>query len=129
MKHKVFVYGTLKEGYNNWKNYLQGKATKITTAKTIEPFWLVNCGYPYMIRRHHVGNPRPVLGEIWEVDDAVLEALDGLEGVEWGHYQRERLDVEGDDGETYEVNAYTHDGNCHNLQLCAVYNDGYIWST
>ena len=128
MKHKVFVYGTLKKGYGNHKYFLKGKSSFVGMAHTVEPFWLVDIGFPYMIRRHHEKQPLPVVGEIYETDEQTMKKLDHLEGVDCGHYTREKIDVRDENGELIEVNAYIHVGNCHNLPLCEEVEGNYVWS-
>lgn len=82
---RVFVYGTLKTGGENHR-YLAGQRL-LGAASTTEGYTLFSLGdYPGMVRSGGPG--RQVLGELWEVDDACLRALDELEGVAEGLYER-----------------------------------------
>lgn len=71
MKHKVFVYGTLKFGYCN-HYLLQGKIPQSAIAPHIQ----LHAGpdYPFAIRGQ--GNAH---GEVYEIDEITLQALDRLE--------------------------------------------------
>lgn len=71
MKHKVFVYGTLKKGYCN-HYILLGKTPQSATAYNIQLHTGVE--YPFAIRGQGT-----VHGEVYEVDDEILRALDQLE--------------------------------------------------
>ncbi len=82
---RVFVYGTLKRGCLN-HHYLAGQKF-IGETRTAPGYTLYALGdYPGMVRStdasHHV------LGEVWTVDAACLAALDELEGVNEGLYER-----------------------------------------
>ncbi|HVZ65866.1 MAG TPA: gamma-glutamylcyclotransferase family protein [Lacunisphaera sp.] len=81
----VFVYGTLKTGFEN-HHFLAGQRL-LGAANTVEGYTLFSLGdYPGMVRSSEPG--RQVLGELWEVDDACLAALDELEGVAEGLFAR-----------------------------------------
>lgn len=71
MKHKVFVYGTLKKGYCN-HYLLLGQTPQKATAPNIQ----LHTGndYPFAIRGQGT-----VHGEVYEIDDEILRALDQLE--------------------------------------------------
>lgn len=71
MKHKVFVYGTLKKGCCNHYPLL-GKTPQQAVARNIR----LHTGpdYPFAIR-----GQGSVHGEVYEVDDEILRALDQLE--------------------------------------------------
>eukprot|EP00931_Biecheleriopsis_adriatica_P121198 TRINITY_DN96292_c0_g1_i1.p1 TRINITY_DN96292_c0_g1~~TRINITY_DN96292_c0_g1_i1.p1 ORF type:complete len:322 (-),score=53.29 TRINITY_DN96292_c0_g1_i1:292-1257(-) len=104
MSHTVFVYGTLKRGFTNYLRYLgvaerHGKALFVGGAETREAF-------PMVIRPKHIPPPSagPVLmdrpgvghriqGEVFQLDDNTLEALDILEGVRNGFYYKRKVDV------------------------------------
>jgi len=84
MKHKVFVYGTLKAGYCN-HYLLQGKIAQPAIALQIQ----LHAGpdYPFAIRGQ--GNAH---GEVYEIDEITLQALDQLE-QEHDDYYRELTPV------------------------------------
>ncbi|HVT71595.1 MAG TPA: gamma-glutamylcyclotransferase family protein [Lacunisphaera sp.] len=82
---RIFAYGTLKAGFENHR-YLAGQRL-LGAAGTAEGFTLYSLGdYPGMVRSGEPG--RMVHGELWEVDDTCLAALDELEGVAEGLYAR-----------------------------------------
>ncbi len=82
---RVFVYGTLKRGGSN-HHFLAGQAF-LGEARTAPGYILFSLGdYPGMVRR--IGTEDHVLGEVWAVDGAALAALDELEGVGEGLYER-----------------------------------------
>jgi gamma-glutamylaminecyclotransferase len=76
-RSKVFVYGTLLAGEPNSR--LLARSQRLGDARTGEGFALFDLGaFPGMVRaRAGVGS---VIGELYEVDDETLEALDRLEG-------------------------------------------------
>lgn len=82
--HLVFVYGTLKQGFNNYR-FLQ---PRIPT-KAIAPGFDLHSGpgYPFAIRGKGI-----IEGEVYEVDDETLKRLDRLEGVP-SLYQRIKTKV------------------------------------
>jgi HAD superfamily hydrolase (TIGR01509 family) len=105
MAHLVFVFGTLKEGF---PNFAVNKGKRVPGAfRTLDRFPL------YLVGERHVpwmldlrGEGERVVGEVYEVDDAALAAMDALERV--GHpdgYRRVAIPVEGGGG-VAEVFAY-----------------------
>lgn len=88
---RIFVYGTLKKGQPNYHRLFDssnGKAEFLGTAKTVEKFPLVIAGsynIPYLL--NIPGQGKQIHGEIYNVDDQMLEFLDVFEGVPV-HYQR-----------------------------------------
>ena len=94
--HRVFVYGTLKRGFWNYDKVLarQAGATFVEAGETVERFPLFVDMYrvPYLV--HAPGEGHAVAGELFDVDDAALAALDELEGVP-GRYDRFEIDVVG----------------------------------
>ncbi|XP_047102615.1 putative gamma-glutamylcyclotransferase CG2811 isoform X3 [Schistocerca piceifrons] len=81
--HKVFVYGTLKKGEPNhfyFTNKANGYAKFISAAETVKRYPLIidtQYNIPFLIHKEGVGHN--VIGEVYEVDDTMLKALDGLE--------------------------------------------------
>lgn len=110
MKRLVFVYGTLKSGYSN--NRLLSSSKLLGKAFTKTAFLLTDTGFPYLVPSRYLTsdeqeNTKPVVGEVYEVEDPrVMESLDGLEGVGYGHYQHEDIDVDLEEGGSYTVTAY-----------------------
>ncbi|MGE3978032.1 MAG: gamma-glutamylcyclotransferase [Nitrospira sp.] len=78
--HRVFVYGTLKRGFPN-HHYMTG-ATLVCDATTVEAWPLVvgNAWFtPYLLPEK--GEGHRVKGELWDVPEAMMPALDELESV------------------------------------------------
>ncbi|XP_075543434.1 troponin C-akin-1 protein-like [Dermacentor variabilis] len=81
--HPVFTYGTLKCGQPNHHilmNPNYGRATLIGTARTLKKWPLVlvsSYEIPCLLPREGMGHE--VSGEMYLVDDRMLESLDGLE--------------------------------------------------
>ena len=87
---RVFVYGTLKRGCSN-HHHLAGQKF-LGEARTAPGFTLFSLGdYPGMVRSANPGDQ--VVGEVWKVDAACLAALDKLEGVADGLYERVPLQL------------------------------------
>ncbi|XP_072143740.1 gamma-glutamylaminecyclotransferase C-like [Dermacentor andersoni] len=85
--HPVFTYGTLKCGQPNHHilmNPNNGRATLIGTARTLKKWPLVlvsSYEIPCLLPREGMGHRfiQEVSGEMYLVDDQMLESLDGLE--------------------------------------------------
>ena len=92
MKHKIFVYGTLKRGFCN-HFYLDGSTFLGTTTTRDRYFMCVDHGIPYVFMgRKGNGFKGFVKGEVYLVDGAVLKSIDELE--EHPHeYFRERVEL------------------------------------
>ncbi|MGI4861553.1 MAG: gamma-glutamylcyclotransferase family protein [Janthinobacterium lividum] len=84
MPHRVFVYGTLKEGFPNFDNNL-GKRVP-GTFKTVQRFALYLVGYrhsPWLLHSESQGaQEAQVEGQVFEVDDDALQAMDRLERID-----------------------------------------------
>uniref|UniRef100_A0A1L8E5V9 Gamma-glutamylcyclotransferase family protein n=1 Tax=Nyssomyia neivai TaxID=330878 RepID=A0A1L8E5V9_9DIPT len=82
--HKLFVYGTLKRGEPNhyWlKKASNGYAKYICKAATTKKMPLViatRYNIPFLLDKP--GNGNYVAGEIYEVDDRMLDKIENLEG-------------------------------------------------
>ncbi|MDD3180269.1 MAG: gamma-glutamylcyclotransferase [Opitutaceae bacterium] len=82
---RVFVYGTLKRGGGN--HGFLARQRFVGEARTHPGYVLYSLGdYPGMVQEatDQVG----VTGELWEIDDSVLQQLDELEGVAAGLFRR-----------------------------------------
>ena len=79
-KHKVFVYGTLREEFS--------EATHL-----INDYGMYNYHdrFPYIIKEE--GTDSQVVGNLLMVDDKGLDHLDRYEGVDRGLYTREPVEV------------------------------------
>lgn len=91
--HKVFVYGTLKRGFPN-HHYMTG-AEFVCEARTVEAYPLVVGGQwftPYLMPERGTGHT--VKGELWNVPEAMMPALDALESTHLPNgYRRHRIAV------------------------------------
>ena len=91
MKHHVFVYGSLKQGYGNHRlletsTFLGKYITRDTD------FYMISLhSFPGVLKMES-GEGFSISGELYEVDDATLKNLDILEGN--GHfYKRELVEI------------------------------------
>lgn len=95
--HYVFVYGTLKTGEPNnhvMKDSENGKVTLIGTAVTVKKWPLViasSYNIPYLL--HCEGKGHSISGELYSVDDKMLEMLDDFE-CHPKYYLRTEEDIE-----------------------------------
>ena len=114
---RVFVYGTLLQGFGN-NRLLRGQEF-LGTAETEGEFTLLSLtGFPGLME----GGETAIKGEVYEVDDECLVWLDFLEGVnpknpEGGLYRR--LDVVLADGQevvTYCINREEGDGDFDSIE-------------
>jgi gamma-glutamylcyclotransferase (GGCT)/AIG2-like uncharacterized protein YtfP len=101
---RVFVYGTLKKGLCN--SSLLRTAEYVGTGYTVSLFTMRTVGFPIIFPAE---NGSPVFGEVFEVDDNTLKALDNLES-EGRMYNREKIMVVlpdiGDAGQIEDVYVY-----------------------
>lgn len=89
--HKIFVYGTLKTGFCRNHCITQGKF--VSEAITATKYKLFSCGtYPALIESP---DGIAIKGEIWEINDEILENLDLIEGCDIGLYNRKGIEVVG----------------------------------
>ncbi len=99
-KHRVFVYGTLKQGFPN-HFFLAGQKS-LGPAVTAEPYALYEDVYPLVCKQERVS---PIRGEVYEMSDAILKRIDILEDHPV-YYQREKVDVDLDSGERVSAWLY-----------------------
>lgn len=96
----VFVYGTLMSGFGN--NTLLRSSTLVDSGTTEESYTLVAHSIPYLLETEGKGY---VSGEIYEVDENTLVALDRLEShPTW--YERKVINVVTETGDRLEAWAY-----------------------
>lgn len=86
-KHKVAVYGTLREGEGS--SCLLENAVKLSTQRIDGFVMYSNGGFPYAVE----GDGEMTI-EVYEVDDRTFCRLDMLEGYPH-HYDRKEIDVIG----------------------------------
>lgn len=108
MSHKVFVYGSLKRGFGNHR-LLEGQKFLGEASTNYDDYVMHSLGgYPGVIHLQRSGylyykDKEPgqtyIVGEVYEVDDACMKALDRLEGAP-SFYHREEAYISphwGDD--------------------------------
>jgi gamma-glutamylaminecyclotransferase len=80
-EHRVFVYGTLKEGFPNEKANAGHRVSGEFLTKARYPLYLVGPRYsPWLVAQENRGFR--VSGQVFVVDDAALRNLDRLERVD-----------------------------------------------
>jgi len=95
--HKVFVYGSLKNGYGN-NRLLQSSeycGQDITSSADFKMISL--CSFPGVI---HSENGFHISGELYRVNDKTLQSLDRLEG-NGSFYKRELVKLKGFDEDAW----------------------------
>ena len=115
MQHRVFVFGTLKEGF---PNFLPHQGTRVPgTFITQERFPLYLVGQrhsPWLM--HAPGEGHRIQGQVFEVDQAALDAMDQLERItEPDGYRRVVLEVASSgvgNPAVLNVNAYVKPPEC-----------------
>lgn len=104
---KLMVYGTLQQGY--WNNRLLEGAKFLGKGLTKKPYVLFNCGFPKAVP-YSLNESKypllPVVGEIYEAEEAHVLRCDRLEGhPDW--YIRKKIEVlldgESDEAYIYEM--------------------------
>ena len=96
-KYKLFVYGTLKQGFNNHK-YLLSEASFLGREYLEGNFTMIEMGmFPGVIAG---GEGTGVYGEVYAVTEKELEACDGLEGHP-SFYKRTEMESEFGDSFIY----------------------------
>jgi gamma-glutamylcyclotransferase (GGCT)/AIG2-like uncharacterized protein YtfP len=109
----VFVYGTLKRGFQWNQKYLHQRrdpTAKVTYARFVSTaitsnqhmLFVGDCGVPYLslLPPPYTDTPAEghsdcghIVGELWQVSSECLQSLDDYEGVSKGYYKREVIDV------------------------------------
>lgn len=104
---KIFVFGTLKEGFPNFKhNHGKRFRAEFVTQKAF-PLYLVGERYsPWLILTPGLGHA--IKGQVFEVTDRVLQEMDALERVDQADgYHRVTTEVVCQQtGETVRVYVY-----------------------
>ncbi len=101
----LFFYGTLKRDGANHGVLVDLGARFVADATTAMPRVLVDLGpYPALLASLEGATSR-IHGELFEVDDEMLDALDEFEGAP-DLYRRERLAFRTADGKNVDAFAY-----------------------
>lgn len=94
-RSRVFVYGTLKQGFGNHEYYLgNNEAVKYLGRCYITGDFRMysNGAFPIVTAGSDPDRRAHIVGEVYEIDEYTLDALDALEGhPEW--YQRIKVDT------------------------------------
>jgi len=104
---KVFVYGTLMQGFGN--NYLLRSSKFLGKAVTAFNYQMYQEGIPYVAEG--VKSKFPVKGELYEVNEDTLMELDYLEGFNENDYsgswyKRKLISVIDDNNQTHKAYIY-----------------------
>jgi gamma-glutamylaminecyclotransferase len=114
---KIFVYGTLKNGFTFHDEYLgNGNAQFLGTATAGPEYSLYVGAQPHLVRESNDGHT--VEGELYEIEKELLPKLDNLEG----HpvvYKREIIETLSSDGQRTLAWAYLRPTNFKDKKLCS----------
>jgi gamma-glutamylcyclotransferase (GGCT)/AIG2-like uncharacterized protein YtfP len=92
---RVFVYGTLKDGFGNHEYFLAGNPGVEYLGRcyiTGDYRMYTNGAFPMVTKGDDSSRSAHIVGEVYEIDEPTLDALDGLEGhPDW--YCREKVDT------------------------------------
>ncbi len=85
----LFVYGTLKRGYE--RHFVLRDQCFCGPATTVTRCCLYDCGeWPALVE---CSDGRSIRGELYRVSTQCLEGCDEVEGVAAGQYERRRVDL------------------------------------
>ena len=116
---RIFTYGSLREGFFNYDNYLKGKviSRKIGKVKNADLYHMPYKGYPAILP-----GTGEVIGEVMIISDYenVMKAIDEMEGfISEGNpnneYNKKLLEVEFEDGTKEMCYVYCYNKNRDNL--------------
>lgn len=99
----LFVYGTLKKGFDNHTYLTNSKFT--STAKTAKKYPMIqtNPAFPYLI--YQSGKGHQIHGEVYMIDYKTLIEIDALEGCPT-HYKRDEIEVILENGQKIKSWCY-----------------------
>jgi gamma-glutamylaminecyclotransferase len=107
VSHRVFVFGTLKEGFPNFATNRGRRIAGSFVTVQRHPLYLVGERFsPWLLDA--AGEGERVIGQVFEVDPAALAAMDDLERVtQPDGYRRRPVEVEAVDAQQRQtVDAY-----------------------
>ena len=118
---KVFVYGTLKQGFGNHRLLSDSKFLGIDV---LQDHTLIQTpGFPYMVE----SKGDKARGEVYEVDERIVRYLDALEGYPT-HYQKKEVRTEGGrEVFTYYLDPEKWDGGLRIQRMIDRYGTGEAW--
>jgi gamma-glutamylaminecyclotransferase len=102
LMHKIFTYGTLKQGFNN--HGLLHSSEFLGKAETADKYMLIDYGLPILLK-YKAKLSQHIDGELYLVDDGILQTLDTLEGHPF-LYKRELSLVKLENGQIDEAFIY-----------------------
>ena len=103
----IFTYGTLKRGHGN-NHYMRGCRFVGDAVSTEAAYSMNGRGFPFLYQ----GN-QYVLGEVWEVPEEAVPAIDRLEGhPEWYRREERTFIVDGKEVKTLTAWVYMQEGEC-----------------
>ncbi|HZM36199.1 MAG TPA: gamma-glutamylcyclotransferase family protein [Burkholderiales bacterium] len=123
MRTRVFVYGTLKEGFPNFGTNTGTRIPGVFVTKDRYPLYLIGERHsPWMINTP--GEGKQVIGQIFEVNLEVLERMDILQRVSAPDgYERTQITVRSQSAESEDellVHAYLkHPRNLSGAEIIA----------
>jgi gamma-glutamylaminecyclotransferase len=115
----LFVYGTLRRGYENHEAYLQD-AQFLGRAVTQNKFALFLDDFPFLSKTPAVSS---IVGEIYRVEERTLAHIDCLEGHP-DEYRRELITVVTEQGMEYVAWTYFYPEPRGKLIGSGDYGDG-----
>lgn len=99
----LFVYGTLKKGFDNHAYVSHSKFISIAKTAKKYPMITTHPAFPYLI--HQAGKGYYIHGEVYAVDYKTLIEVDKLEGYPT-HYKRVEIEVILDNGQKIKSWCY-----------------------
>jgi gamma-glutamylaminecyclotransferase len=101
----IFIYGTLKPGFDNHFVIEDLIKQEQISAKTVLKFPMYSGdNYPYMEYQPGIGNR--IKGVVVEINDEEIELIDFFESVDTGLYKRKTIEVETLKGDIIECECY-----------------------
>lgn len=120
MDHRIFVFGTLKQGFSNFHvNRGRRMGGDFVTVKPHALYILGPRQLPWLVQQPGIGGP--VVGQLFEVDDITLADMDRLERITeplW--YRREALAVRPREGGV-EQTVWVYKGSLERLAVEAIH--------
>lgn len=116
MPIRVFVYGTLKQGHGNHRLLAQAKF--LGRCAVEGPHRLVSLGgFPGLVEKPNL-DPHKIVGEVYQVNEDTLQALDFLEGHP-RFYERRKVSTPFKNAWTYYLpEAYLDNGAYPQVGAC-----------
>jgi len=118
---RVFVYGTLMSGFEN--HYHLTESEKIGKGFTLSKYHLTASFIPFLSEIES-DKSNYIYGEVYEVNDECLRALDLLEGHP-AFYQRKEVDIRLDNGAVEKCWVYFNNDQVGHTNI--VSGNYYIW--